>query len=156
METKEIEARFREKLEDRVDIKVAVYRDDHDALCVSTRSPCADIGQLVARVEATSITLSCNIIHSHVDPAEMERRGYPEPVDAMLDEAVLMFGDLVECRAFLSKTTAPDGTVICSGWGPISAINDKNEKFEMMLVETYGSPIIEEKWLWSGKIDKSL
>ncbi|ROT95757.1 hypothetical protein EB809_18715 [Marinobacter sp. R17] len=156
METKEIEARFREKLEDRVDIKVAVYRDDHNVLCVSARSPCADIGQLVARVEATSITLSCNITQSHVDAAEMERRSYPEPVDAMLDEAVLKFVDLIESRAFLSKTTAPDGAVICSGWGPISAINDKNDKFEMMLAETYGSPIVEEKWLWSGKIDKSL
>ncbi|MFL1485874.1 hypothetical protein [Marinobacter sp. LN3S78] len=156
METMEIEDRFREKLESRADIEVAIYRDDYNVLCVSTRSPCADIGQLVARVESRAIVLSCNIAHSHVDAAEMERRGYPEPVEAMLNEAVSNFVDLVENQAFLLRRIAPNGAVISSGWGPISAINDKNEKFDRMLAETYGGPIIEERWLWSGKIDETL
>lgn len=133
-----------------------IERNEYGILAVSLMSPCGDIGKLTAYVEDEEVTLSCNISHVHGSIGDMKRRGKSDPCQAMLKEASAKFVDLIQERAFLSKTTAPNGMVICTGWGPIESINERNERFYKALVQQYGEPIVTEHWLWSGKMGPKL
>ena len=156
MKLTDIENKFLNLLKSDLALDLEIQRNEYGILRISLESQCDDIGKLTAYIKDEEITLSCKISHVHCDVNDMKRQGKIDPVEAMIEEGVAKFVDLVQERAFLSKTIAPNGQVICTGWGPIKAINDKNEAFDKVLEQQYGKPVITENWLWSGKINEKL
>jgi len=152
MDLHQIESLFLTSIKKNTDEELNTTRDDRGYLKVYIKSKCEDIGFIIAYIEPDEIMLSCKTTHVHINMVELKYSNKPQTPEVMVTEAVNKIINLMNEQEFISQTVAPNGHLISSGWGPIEAIDYVNEKYEALLEEQYGKPILHKSYFWSGRL----
>ncbi len=92
MKLNDIEDKFLSELESLLEMKMSAGRNEHGMFMVTADSPCEKIGDLTAYIAEVEITLVCKISHKHIELITYIRLGEPDPIGAMIEEAVKSFG----------------------------------------------------------------
>jgi len=150
MNLSDFEKRFLDRFQKEVSADFEIGRNDYGILYLTKKSPCEAIVALYVFVKPHDIMISCKITHTHSERDWLERQGSKDPEADMITEAIGKVNDFISDRIVVSETRAPDGSLIGSGWSPLSAVDFENPAYQKLIEELHGTPISEHKWTWSG------
>lgn len=132
----------------------SLSRNRYGVLIASHASPCEEIGSVSVYIQPWEITISSQIIHTHVGRTDFYPRAHERTLTNLAYKRLIARGaldklqSLVSGRIVLSRTESLTGQALSSGWGPIET--EDRARDLRQLEELYGQPVVLRQWTWFG------